>query len=399
MTTLSRNLLLAFAALGLAASSTSSYVHYQLLTQPSYTSFCDVNETVSCTQAYLSSYGSFLGVPVALAGAMFFVLVLMLARVARGRTHAAESAPGYIFAISTIGLAFVLYLGWASYVVLKAFCMLCAITYVAVVAVFVISGGATRYPMTNLPRRALRDARTLITNPVALVFLLLVVAGAGSLVAFFPHEGTQAAAAQVAPSYAPITDQQRADLERWWDVQPKEDLPVPTDGAKVLVVKFSDFMCGGCRQTYEAYKPLFAKYQASGQLKSVLKHFPLEPECNQYAPGGSHYASCEASAAVVMARSKGTADKLEEWLFTNQASLTRDVVRKAARDVGGITDFDARYDSAMQEVKMDAGLGGLLKIKSTPTFFINGRRIVGGVAPQAIEGIIELELKRAGSRQ
>ena len=400
MTTLSRNLLLAFAALGLAASSTSSYVHYQLLTQPSYTSFCDVNETVSCTQAYLSSYGSFLGVPVALAGAMFFVLVLVLARVARGRTHAAESAPGYIFALSTIGLAFVLYLGWASYVVLKAFCMLCAITYVAVVAVFVISGGATRYPMTNLPRRALRDARTLITNPVALVFLLLVVAGAGSLVAFFPHEGTQSAAAQsaavqAAPSYAPITDQQRADLERWWDVQPKEDLPVPTDGAKVLVVKFSDFMCGGCRQTYEAYKPLFAKYQASGQLKFVLKHFPLEPECNQYAPGGSHYASCEASAAVVMARSKGTADKLEEWLFTNQASLTRDVVRRAARDVGGITDFDARYDSAMQEVRMDAGLGGLLQIKSTPTFFINGRRIVGGVAPQAIEGIIELELKRA----
>lgn len=398
MTPLSRNLLLAFAALGLAASSTSSYVHYKLLTQPSYTSFCDVNETVSCTQAYLSRYGSFLGVPVALAGVTFFVLVLALALVARGGTHAAESAPGYIFVLSTIGLAFVLYLGWASYVVLKAFCLLCALTYIAVIALFVISGGATSYPMTNLPRRALRDARTLVTSPVALVILLLVVAGAGSLVAFFPHEGTRETAVQ-APSYPPLTDQQRGDLEKWWDVQPKEDLPVPNDGAKVLVVKFSDYMCPGCRQTYEAYKPIFAKYQASGQLKFVLKHFPLEPECNQYAPGGSHFASCEASAAVVMARSKGTADKLEEWLYTNQATLTRDVVRKAARDVGGIADFDARYDTVMQEVKMDAGLGGLLKIKSTPTFFINGRRIVGGVAAQAIEGIIELELKRAGSRQ
>ena len=59
MTPLSRTLLMAFAALGLAASSTSSYVHYQLLTDPGYTSFCDVNATVSCTQAYLSRYGSF----------------------------------------------------------------------------------------------------------------------------------------------------------------------------------------------------------------------------------------------------------------------------------------------------------------------------------------------------
>jgi protein-disulfide isomerase len=249
--------------------------------------------------------------------------------------------------------------------------------------------------MTTLPRRALRDARTLLTSPVALVILLLLMAGAGSLVASFPHEGGQAAAAQAAPSYPPLTDQERSNIEKWWDVQPKEDLPIPTDGAKVLIVKFSDYMCPACRQTDEAYRPILAKYGASGAVRFVLKHYPLEAECNQYAAGGNHYASCEAAAAVVMARSKGTADKLSEWLFTNQTTLTRDVVRKAAKDIGGVPDFDARYDSAMQEVKMDAGLGALVKVKSTPTFFINGRRIEGGVPPQALEGIIELALKRA----
>jgi uncharacterized membrane protein/protein-disulfide isomerase len=396
MTTLSRNLLLACAALGLAASSTSGYVHYRLLTQPSYTSFCDVNETVSCTQAYLSRYGSFMGVPVALAGVAFFALVLALAAAARGKTHAADSAPGYIFALSTVGFAFVLYLGWASYVVLKAFCMLCAITYVAVIALFIISGGATSFPMTSLPRRALRDARTLITSPVALVVLLLLVLGTGSLIAFFPHGGTQAAApAQAGVSYPPLTDQDRANLEKWWDVQRKEDLPIPTEGAKVVIVKFSDFMCPGCRQTYEAYKPIVEKYAGNKDVKFITKQYPLEPECNQYVPTGTHFASCEAAAAVVMARSRGTADKLEEWLFTNQATLTRDVVRKAAAEIGAVPDFDARYDSAMQEVKMDAGLGGLLHIESTPTFFINGRRIKAGIAPQAFDGLIELELKRA----
>ena len=136
MSPLSRTLLLAFAALGLAASSASSYVHYRLLTDPGYSSFCDVNSTVSCTQAYLSPYGSFWGVPVALAGVFFFVLVLLLA--GAGGRAASRSRRSRFRPTSSrcrrVGLAFVLYLGWASYVQLKTFCMLCAVTYVAVIA-------------------------------------------------------------------------------------------------------------------------------------------------------------------------------------------------------------------------------------------------------------------------
>ena len=51
-----------------------------MLTDPTYTSFCDVSATVSCTQAYLSRYGSFMGVPVAILGVIFFTVVgLMVA--------------------------------------------------------------------------------------------------------------------------------------------------------------------------------------------------------------------------------------------------------------------------------------------------------------------------------
>jgi uncharacterized membrane protein len=111
MTRLSRPLLMAFAALGLGAASTSSYVHYRLLTETGYSSFCDVSATVNCTQAYLSQYGSFWGVPVALFGVFFFTLVLLLAGIgARPSGPAREAIPAYIFAISTVGLAFILYL-------------------------------------------------------------------------------------------------------------------------------------------------------------------------------------------------------------------------------------------------------------------------------------------------
>ena len=78
-----------------------------------------------------------------------------------------------------------------------------------------------------------------------------------------------------------------------------------------------------------------------------------------------------------MAEKKGTADKLEAWLFANQGPphLAPNQVRKAAADMAGITDFDAQYQAVLTQVKADAALGARLGVKSTPTFFINGRRM------------------------
>jgi uncharacterized membrane protein len=78
MSALARKLVVAFGALGLAASAAATWVHYHLLVNPEYSSFCDINATVSCKQAYLSRYGSVAGVPVAVGGVIFFTLVLLL---------------------------------------------------------------------------------------------------------------------------------------------------------------------------------------------------------------------------------------------------------------------------------------------------------------------------------
>jgi uncharacterized membrane protein/protein-disulfide isomerase len=394
MSTLSRRLLLAFAALGLGAASTSSVVHYKLLTTPGYTSFCDVNATVSCTQAYLSPYGSFAGVPVAVAGVFFFLLILLLVAIGGAdKSRVRESVPAYVFALSTIGLAFALYLAWASYFQLKTFCMLCAVTYVAVIALFIISGGATTFPMTTLPRRAPRDVRAMFSSPIALILALLYVAGAGSVIAYFPSE---APPVQTSAALPPLSDQQRADLVKWWDLQPRVDISAPVDGAKVVLVGFSDFQCPHCRAAHESYRGLIAKYAGNNQVRFVAKHFPLEGECNPNAPNGNHMAACESAAAVVMARQTGKAAIMEDWLYEHQTSLTPSSVREAAKDIGGIADFNGGYAKALEDVKADAKLGGLLGVSSTPTFFLNGRKLPPGVVPpEYIDALVTLELQRA----
>jgi protein-disulfide isomerase len=244
--------------------------------------------------------------------------------------------------------------------------------------------------MTTLPRRATRDLRTLVSTPLALLIVLLIAGGSTALIVLFPRE---TAAEPTVQAIQPITDKQRSDLEKWWDVQPRVDLPIPSGSEKVLIVKFSDYMCPACRQTFEAYKGVLAKYLPDGQVRFVLKHFPLEAECNPKIQM-NHYASCEAAAAVIMGRASGTGPKLEQWIFDHQADLTPDVVKKAARDVGGIQDFDARYSQALQEVKADASMGQLLGVNSTPTFYINGRKVAQAVPPQYLDALIEMELKR-----
>ncbi len=392
MSARARRLLLGFGLLGLLASAASAYVHYNLLKNPAYTSFCDINATVSCTQAYLSRYGSLAGVPVALGGLVFFLFVLILVWGAGGKSRISDSAPAYVFAASTIALAVVLYLAYASFFILKAVCPLCVATYVAVIGIFIISGGASSLPMTSLPRRASRDLRVLVTTPLAIVVALLFLAGAVSAVALFPHDASQSAASGAAP--APLTEQQRSEFQRWYEMQPKVQVPYSADGAKVLVVKFNDYQCPPCKQTYEAYESILAKYEPRG-VKYLMKHYPLNPQCNSSVPTMVHPAACEAAAAAVMAQSKGTFDKLTAWFFTNQGTLSPATVRDAAKTVGGITDFDAQYAKAIQEVKTDASTGSVLGVTSTPTFFINGRLLKGGLPAQYFEEALELELKGA----
>jgi protein-disulfide isomerase len=251
--------------------------------------------------------------------------------------------------------------------------------------------------MTSLPRRASADLAALLRSPLALALAAALGAGAFALFSMFPRE---AHAATIAPEPVEtaqvelLTEQEKANFLKQYEALPKVTVPIDAGGAKVLVVKFNDYQCPPCRQSYMQYKWAIAKYEALGQLKFVLKHFPLERECNAAVSTDLHVASCEAAAAVVMAQSKGTADKLEEWLFANQPSLTPERVKEGAATVGGITDFDAQYARALTLVKTDAGLGALLGAKSTPTFLVNGRVIAGALPPAYFELAIEHELKR-----
>ena len=403
MKTMARPLILGFALVALGASLASLYVHYRMLADPSYVSFCNINETVSCEAVYESEYGTAFGVPVAAGGVVWSGLVALLAFAGLGGPKPGERSAtigALIFVLSVIGLATVFYFGYASFVVLQKACVLCMTVYAAVIGTFVVASNIGG-PLSALPARLSKDLSSTFRAPLAATLALVWLVGSVGLVAFFPRGGAApsgeggTAAQEPAVPVETLDAAQVAEWAKWLDSQPQADEVKPTGDVKVLVLKFNDYQCPACRQTYSLYKGIIEKYEAAypGVFKFETRDYPLETECGF---GGIHGAACEAAVAVRLAREQKKDKELEAALFSRQSpTMTREDVKAALEEVTKITDFDARYAEVLPAVRADAQLGQRLKVDGTPTFFINGVKL-GSLRPAYFDAAIAHALRKAG---
>lgn len=392
----SRLLILLFAVLALGASIAALYVHYRLIADPSYVSFCDVNERVSCEAVYKSDYGTVFGVPVAAGGAIWSAFVLLLAGygMRAPRSESAARAAGYVFLASVVGLAAVFYYGYASFVVLQKMCLLCVAVYVAGVGIFVVASGAAPSGLSVLKGLG-ADVSGVVASPPAIGLAALWLVGSVALVGLFPRESINSdTITQAAPVPLETLDPAAlAEWHKWLDSQPTQAAVLPTDGLKVRVVKFNDYQCPACRMTYMAYHDIIAKYEAShpGVFKFETRDFPLESECGF---GGIHASACEAAVAVRLARAKNKGPELEAWLFNRQESMSRDMVKEGLAAIAQVSDFDEQYAATLDQVRADARLGQQLGVQGTPTFFVNGIR-VGSLRPAYFDAAIAYLLSKS----
>src|SRR5262249_16108644 len=197
---------------------------------------------------------------------------------------------------------------------------------------------------------------------------LWFIGGTVGLVGFFPR-AEERAVTSAGEVYTPPTEtiaaDQLAEFNKWIDAQPRVNVPVAANGAQVLIVKFNDYQCPSCRQTYMEYNGILAKYQNNPKVRFVTMDFRLDSECNT---AGHHASACEVAAAVRMAKAKGKGPEMEEYLFSNQEKFTPTFIKDAVKQVAGVTDFDAEYPKVLEQVKADAALGRQLDVQATPTF-------------------------------
>jgi uncharacterized membrane protein/protein-disulfide isomerase len=389
------------------ASTYGLYVHYRLQSDPTYVSACEVNQSVSCQQVLTSQYGSVAGVPVAAGGAIWALLVFMLAAfgLKEPKSETASRVAGYIFVLSTLGLASVFYFGYISFFVLKTACLICLTMYASVIGTFLVSASSAG-PLGALPSRLARDIAALFKSPIpAALAVLWLVVSAGLVFAFPKPPQASQTASSGSSADAPavpaenLTAEQRAEWDAWLDAQPRAPEALPAGSVKVLVLKFNDYQCPSCRLAWVLYKDIIAKYEKAhpGVFQFENRDYPLETECG--AGNAGHVAACEAAAAVRMAKEKSRDKELEAALFERQSpSMTRADVVSALQQVAQISsaDFDAKYAKTLESIRADVQLGQKLGVQGTPTFFLNGIRLPS-LRPAYFDAALDWAIRRFGS--
>jgi uncharacterized membrane protein len=398
--------LIGLALLGLGVSVTALVVHYRLMSDPGYSSFCDISATVSCQQVLESSYATVKGIPIASGGAIWSAAVLLLAfwGMRQPGSELAGRVAGYIFVLATAGLAVVFYYGYASFFKLGAACPICMTMYAAVAGIFLVSAAAAT-SLTAIPARLGEDLTGLTKSQSGTTLAVAWVAASIALLVLFPRPGQSGATGPSAVEVAsetpiePLSPEQTAEWDRFLDSQTPVSEPslLPTGTTKVLFIKFNDYQCPACRQTWSLYQGLFEKYekQYPGVFVYQTRDLPLEPECGLAL---NHTMACEAAVAVRLARDKNKGREMETWLFNNQSyEMTRDDVKRGLREVAQVTNFDEQYPALLPAVRADVQLATKLGVTGTPTFFINGVKINGLLQARYVDAMIQYFLKKSGA--
>lgn len=124
---------LILSIVGLLVSAYLTYEHYT----GNETLVCTVTEVIDCGKVTSSAWSTFMGVPVALLGLLFFVAltILVLPSVWR-RTE--PWLDWLRFGLLTIGLGMALYLVWAELFRIHAICSWCTVVHVVTFALWII---------------------------------------------------------------------------------------------------------------------------------------------------------------------------------------------------------------------------------------------------------------------
>jgi protein-disulfide isomerase len=163
------------------------------------------------------------------------------------------------------------------------------------------------------------------------------------------------------------------------------------DDAPITIVEFSDFQCPACGH---AFLDLQDVVRRRHDVRLVFRHFPLDQRCNEGIEHGVHPVACLAACAAVCAAQLGKFWQYHDLLFENQAGLTRENLFGFARELGfDMGRFRTCLDApeTLDRVREDVRAGSSLGIQSTPTIFINGRRIPGALDRHYYDYAITIE--------
>lgn len=136
----------------------------------------------------------------------------------------------------------------------------------------------------------------------------------------------------------------------------------------VTVVEFFDYTCGHCKRSFE---PLMEFVKADGNIRLVLKEFPI------LGP-----AALEATKAAIAAKKQDRYFEMHQALYRHKGQLDEAAIMKIAEEEGLDTaklKKDMADPAIVDMVSRQYNLAETLGIDGTPAFIVGGTLYPGAV--------------------
>jgi len=335
-----RKALAMFAALvGLFASSYLTWAY----TSSTHRMVC---MGTGCDEVRASKYAHLFGLPLPVFGLAFYALLIALILLeARPSRHSV----GMWRLILALGAWGVLFSGWLTYLegfVIHAWCDWCVTQAI---------GGAVAFLLAlTIAIRPPKKTRPALGSQLALVAVAVLI-GAPALLAIIHRESShEQDPGRIADSSLLIRSDSHA-------AGPKN--------APLVIVEFADFQCPSCAVAERTGETVRAQY--AGQVRFIFRQFPLEKV---------HQSAMRAAIVSECAAEQGRFWPVMESLYAHQSELGKAVQKKYGPEDG--LD-EAKFSACVQDphivqrIRRDQADGRALGIDATPTFFLNGKKIVG----------------------
>jgi protein-disulfide isomerase len=160
--------------------------------------------------------------------------------------------------------------------------------------------------------------------------------------------------------------------------------------APITIVEFSDFQCPFCKNANNTVKQVLEKYP--GKVKLVFRDYPLA-SIHPQAPKAHEAARCAADQSKFW--------EYHDVLFVKAPRLAPQDLKQYAVELKlDPNAFNQCLDSGKYaaEVDKDFQEGAGLGLTGTPSFFINGRQLVGAQPLSAFQKIIDSELAKVAKK-
>ena len=167
-----------------------------------------------------------------------------------------------------------------------------------------------------------------------------------------------------------------------------------SDDGAVTVVEFSDFLCPFCAKASKYLK--LAESSNHDTARFIFRHYPLDTSCNRGVSSKIHPGACLLAEGSVCADEQNKFWEYHDIAFETKGKISPPVVMDIASSLRlDLSAFKSCLNSGrgLRVVKEDINAAIHAGVKSTPTLFINGRRLRGVPKPWMLNEILQYSKK------